>query len=79
MLHEDFRYRPSTAKNPVARTFHAVEFAFFDKSDSGHTRPAFANFVGAAGDGFVGNLYLPGGYNNLTHAETRMAIALPNC
>jgi hypothetical protein len=75
VLHEDFRYRPSTSKNPVARTFHAVGFAFFDKSDSGHTRPAFANFVGAASDGFVGNLYLPRGYNDLTHAETRMAIA----
>jgi hypothetical protein len=74
VLHEDFRYRPSTSKNPVARTFHAVGYTFFDKSDSGHTRLAFANFAGAASEGFIGNLYLPRGYNNVSHAESRMAV-----
>src|SRR5580704_4556455 len=74
LLHEDFRYRLSTSKNPLARTFHAIAFTFVDKSDSGHNRVALANFVGAGASGFVGNLYLPAGFNNLHHAETRTAI-----
>ena len=75
LLHEDFRYRPSASTNPLARTFHALAFTFVDKSDSGHNRIAFANFLGAEAGGFVGNLYLPAGFNNLSHAETRTAIA----
>jgi hypothetical protein len=76
LLHEDFRYRLSTSKNPLVRSFHALAFTFVDKSDSEHNRIAVANFVGAAASGFVGNLYLPAGFNNLSHAETRVAIAL---
>jgi len=75
VLHEDFRYRPSTSKNPFVRSFHALAFTFVDKSDSGHNRIAFANFVGAGASGFVGNLYMPPGFNDLSHAETRAAIA----
>ncbi len=75
LLHEDFRYRPSTSTNPVVRALHAVAFTFVDKSDSGENRVAIANFVGAAASGFVGELYLPPGYNNLSHAETRTALA----
>ena len=73
--HEDFRYRPSTSRNPLVRSFHALAFTFVDKSDSGHNRIAVANFVGAGASGFVGNLYLPPGFNNLSHAETRTAFA----
>jgi hypothetical protein len=75
LLHEDFRYRPSSSKNPLVRSVHALAFAFVDKSDSGHNRIALANFVGAGASGFVGNLYLPAGFNNLSHAETRTAFA----
>jgi hypothetical protein len=75
VLHEDFRYRPSTSKNPWARSFHALAFTFIDKSDSGHNRIALANYLGAAAGGFTPNLYLPDGYNTLSHGETRMAIA----
>jgi len=73
VLHEDFRYRPSSSNNVLARGFHAVAFTFVDKSDSSHNRIALANLVGAASGGFVGNLYLPAGYNNLSHAEARTA------
>ena len=73
VLHEDFRYRPYNSDNAWARIFHAVAFTFVDKSDSGHNRIAFANLAGAVSGGFVGNLYLPAGYDNLTHAETRTA------
>lgn len=75
LLHEDFRYRPSTSHNPMARGLHALAFTFVDKSDSGQNRIAVANFVGAAAGGFVGELYLPPGYNNLSHAEARTALA----
>jgi hypothetical protein len=73
-LHEDPRYVPSTSKNPLARTIHALAFTFIDKTDSGRNTIAFSNFAGAAAGGFVGRAYLPPGYNDLTHAEQRMAI-----
>ena len=73
-LHEDPRYAPSHSKNPLMRTMHAVAFTFVDKTDSGRNTIAFSNFAGAAAGGFVGNAYLPHGYNDLTHAEQRMAI-----
>jgi hypothetical protein len=75
ILHEDFRYRPSTSKNPMKRTFHAVAFTFVDKSDNGHNRIAFANIASAAAAGFTPMLFLPVGYNNLSHGQTRMATA----
>ena len=38
-------------------------------------RVAFVlSLVGAAAGGFVGRAYLPNGYNDLTHAEQRMAF-----
>jgi len=73
-LHEDPRYVRSNSKNPLARTMHAVAFTFIDKTDSGRNTIAFANFAGAAAGGFVGRAYLPNEYNDLTHAEQRMAI-----
>jgi hypothetical protein len=75
-LHEDPRYVRSNSKNPLVRTMHAVAFTFIDKTDSGRNTIAFSNFAGAAADGFVGNAYLPHGYNDLTHAEQRMAFQL---
>jgi hypothetical protein len=30
LLHEDFRYRPSSSKNPLVRSFHALAFTFDD-------------------------------------------------
>ena len=75
ILHEDFRYRRSSSTNPLARSLHALAFTFVDKSDSGHNRVAVSNFAGAAASGFVGNLYLPAGYNDLSHAESRAAIS----
>jgi hypothetical protein len=73
-LHEDPRYVRSNSRNPLVRTMHAVAFTFIDKTDSGRNTIAFSNFAGAAAGGFVGNAYLPHGYNDLTHAEQRMAI-----
>ena len=73
-LHEDPRYVQSTSKNPLLRTTHALAFTFIDKTDSGRNTIAFSNFAGAAAGGFVGNAYLPHGYNDLTHAEQRMAF-----
>jgi hypothetical protein len=75
VLHEDFRYRPSTSKNPLVRSLHAVAFALVDKSDNGNNRIAFSNFAAAAAGAFTPNLYLPAGYNTLSRAETRLASA----
>ena len=36
--------------------------------------PAFSNFVGAAAGGFVGNTYLPTGFNDFTDAGQRAAV-----
>lgn len=74
LLHEDFRYRPSASRNPLVRGFHAVAFTFVDQSDSGHKQIAMANFIGAGAGGFVGQLYLPPGFNNLSHTEAQTVI-----
>jgi hypothetical protein len=75
ILHEDFRYRPSGSKDPLARVFHALAFTVVDRSDSGQNRLAVANLVAAGAGGFAGQLYMPTGFNNLSHAETRTAVA----
>ena len=71
---EDPRYAPAHSHNPLARCLHAMAFTFVDRSDSGRAMPAISNFVGAAGAGFVGNAYLPSGFNNVTHAGQRATI-----
>ena len=73
-LHEDLRYFPASSRNPLRRALHAVTFAAFDRSDSGRTTLAASNFLGSAAGGFVGNAYLPRGYNYTSHAVTRMWI-----
>jgi hypothetical protein len=73
LLHEDPRYQRSTSTNPLRRTVHALAFTVFDKTDSGRTTFAASNFASAAAGGFVGMGILPDGYNDVTHAEQRMA------
>ena len=75
VLHEDPRYLVSSSHKPFVRAIHAVLFTAFDKSDSGRTTLALSNFGGAASAGFVGNAYLPRGYNDTSHAITRTGIA----
>jgi hypothetical protein len=75
LLHQDPRYSRSTNKSFLGRSAHALGFTFVDKSDSGHRTLAFGNFVGAAAAGFVGNAYLPDGWNNSTHAGQRSLAA----
>jgi hypothetical protein len=74
IIREDPRYVPSSSHNVLARSLHAVSFTFVDRSDSGHRMPALSNFVGAAAAGFVGNAYLPAGFNDVTHAGQRATI-----
>jgi hypothetical protein len=73
-LHEDLRYKRSSSTNPLGRTVHALVFTVVDKTDSGRNTIAISNFAGAAAGGFVGMSYLPAGYNDITHAEQRMAM-----
>jgi hypothetical protein len=74
IVREDPRYVPSSSHNILARSIHAISFSFLDHSDSGHRMPALSNFVGAAAGGFVGNTYLPAGFNDVTHAGQRATI-----
>jgi hypothetical protein len=74
ITHEDPRYIPSASHNVLARSLHALTFTFVDRSDSGRPMPAFSNFVGAIAAGFVGNAYLPSGFNNTTHAGQRATL-----
>ena len=73
LVHEDPRYLRSTSTNPLRRTFHALAFTVIDKTDSGRNTLAVSNFASAAAGGFVGMGILPNGYNDVTHAEQRMA------
>jgi hypothetical protein len=74
ITHEDPRYIPSSSHNVLARSLHALTFTFVDRSDSGRPMPAFSNFAGATAAGFVGNAYLPSGFNNTTHAGQRATL-----
>lgn len=76
ILHEDFRYRPSSSKNGLGRFAHAIAFVFVDKSDSGGNRLALANFAGAAAGGFVQQLYLPSGYDTLGRTGRHIGFTL---
>lgn len=75
LLHEDPRYRRSESNSFPVRLGHAIVFSFVDRTDGGHTTIAISNFTGAAAGGFIGNAYLPAGFDNLTHAGQRSAIA----
>jgi hypothetical protein len=74
VFHEDPRYSASSSRNPFARAMHAIAFTAFDRSDSGRTTFALSNFVASASAGFVGNAYLPRGYNDTSHGINRMGI-----
>jgi hypothetical protein len=76
LLHEDTRYWPSADKSVFRRVIYAISFALVDRSDSGMRRLAVSNLAGAAAGGFVGNAYLPRGYDDVTHAGQRSAIQL---
>ena len=71
---EDPRYVPSSSRSVFARSIHAISFTFVDRSTSGHRMPAISNFLGAAAGGFVGNAYLPAGFNDVTHAGQRATL-----
>lgn len=75
-VHEDLRYHPSTSTNFFMRTGHALAFTFVDRSDDGHARLAIANFAGLAAGSYVGMSYLPAGFNDVTHADQRLAVRL---
>jgi hypothetical protein len=74
VFHEDPRYSASSSRNPFARAMHAIAFTASDRSDSGRTTFALSNFVASASAGFVGNAYLPRGYNDTSHGINRMGI-----
>lgn len=76
LFHEDPRYKRSESKNPVLRIGHALAWTVVDKSDSGHRMFALSTFTSSAAGGFVGMAYLPDGYNDVTHAEQRMAMGI---
>ncbi len=75
-LHEDPRYYPAANRNIGARIVHAIGFTLADRSDSGHSRVAFATIVGATAGGFIGDAYLPAGYTDLRHAGVRTGVQM---
>jgi hypothetical protein len=76
LIREDPRYAPSSSHSAFGRSLHAFGYTFIGRSDGGHSMPAFSNFVGAAAAGFVGNIYLPPGFANVTHAGQRATLQL---
>ncbi len=74
LRHEDPRYHRSQSTFFPARLGHAIAFTFVDRTDSGHPTIAMSNFTGAAAGGFIGNAYLPAGFDDLTHAGQRTTI-----
>ena len=72
VLRKDLRCDPCSSDNAWARVFHAVAFTFVDKWDSGHRQIVLLRTFPASG-GLAGKLYLPAGYNDVSHAEIRTA------
>jgi hypothetical protein len=75
-LREDPRYYPSPNRNAAVRILYAMGFTLADRSDSGHSMPAFDNLIGATAGGFVGDAYLPANYADLRHAGVRTGIQM---
>ena len=76
-FHEDPRYLPAKPGTKVVGRFtHAIVFTLFDQSDSGRRTLALSHFAGAAAGGFVGNAYLPDGFNTVSRAGQRATIEL---
>jgi hypothetical protein len=75
LLQEDPRYRRSGSNFFPTGLGHALVFTFIDRTDGGRSTVAISNFTGAAAGGFIGNAYLPHGFDNLTHEGQRSAIA----
>lgn len=71
---EDPRYAASSSHNMFLRSIHAISFTVVDRSNSGHPLPAISNFAGAAASGFVGDAYLPAGFDDITHAGQRATL-----
>ncbi|MBC7924954.1 MAG: hypothetical protein H7039_04785 [Bryobacteraceae bacterium] len=74
LVREDPRYRPAVSKGFLPRLGHAVLFTFVDARDSGRRTPALSNFGGALAAGFVGNAYMPAGFDDPVHAGQRTLL-----
>ena len=71
---EDPRYFRSSSQNVFSRGFDALSFTVIDRSNSGRPTLAISNIAGAAAGGFVGNAYLPDGFNTVNQAGRRAGI-----
>jgi hypothetical protein len=59
LLHEDPRYFRRGTGSFVVRTFHALGGVIITRSDSGHKRFNFSEFIGNGIDASIGNFYYP--------------------
>jgi hypothetical protein len=75
-LHEDPRYYPTSSNNVAARFGHALLFTVIDRRSADHRDLALSNFAGAAAAGFIGNLWEPRGFNDITHGGQRAALEM---
>ena len=73
ITHEDPRYFPDHSKNPLHRVAHALLFTVADRNEAGHRTVAVSIFAASLAAGFVGQAYLPAGYNDVTHSTQRSA------
>ena len=76
LLREDPRYFRYDGAGLSRRVAHAILFTVADRADSGHRTFAASNFAGSAAGGFVGMAWEPDGFNDVTHAYQRSAVAL---
>jgi hypothetical protein len=74
LLREDPRYTSSESTAVFARIAHALAFTFVNRTDGGRSMPAIANFAGAAAGGYIGNAYLPDGWNDAVHGGQRSEL-----
>jgi hypothetical protein len=76
VAHQDPHYHRMEGPKISRRAAHAVAQIFWTESDSGRGMPNYANLVGFAIEGGIGNLYVPGRQTDLRATAERYGIGL---
>jgi len=74
VLYEDFRYRPSSNRNPLMRSAHAP-LSLRRQIGQWPQPDRILEFRSRRGRWIYSDLYMPAGYNTASRAEIRMALA----
>jgi len=76
IVHQDPHYHRMPNAGIARRIAHAIDQVVWTRGDNGQNMVNYANLVGFAVEGEIGNLYVPGQQTNLPASASRYAIGL---